>query len=225
MARKRLTLKKIKEVLRLKYETGLSNRAIAGACRISNSTVGEYLRRYEASGIGWPNGEMGEDELTQTLFPENQPVNVEPAYPIPDWDYINQEKRQKGVTLRLLWQEYKKAYPTGYQYSQFCEHYQRWKRSRIEPSMHKEHKGGEEMEVDYAGLKIPMVDPSSGEVIKLSVFVATLPASKYLYAEAQRNEDQRNWNNGHVRAFEYFGGVVKIVVPDNLKTGITKPNY
>lgn len=91
--------------------------------------------------------------------------------------------------------------------------------------MHKEHKGGEEMQVDYAGLKMKMIDPATGEIIQLSVFVATLPASNYLYAEAQRKEDQKNWNNAHVRAFEYFGGVVKIVVPDNLKTGITKPNY
>jgi len=90
--------------------------------------------------------------------------------------------------------------------------------------MHKEHKGGEEMEVDYAGLKMQMVDPETGEVIKISVFVATLPASNYIYAEPHLNEDQKNWNNGHARAFEYFGGVVKIVVPDNLKTEITKPN-
>jgi transposase len=91
--------------------------------------------------------------------------------------------------------------------------------------MRKEHKGGEEMEVDYAGLKLSMTDPESGEIIPVSVFVATLPASNYIYAEAQLSENQRNWNNGHVRAFEYFGGVVKIVIPDNLKTGVTKPNY
>jgi len=170
-------------------------------------------------------GELGDDELDRKLFPEDQPIQSEPEYPIPDWAKINTDKRQKGVTLRLLWQEYKEQYPNGYQYSQFCEHYQRWKKQQVEPSMHKEHKGGEEMEVDYAGLKMHMIDPETGEVIKISVFVATLPASNYLYAEPHLNEDQKNWNNGHARAFEYFGGVVKIVVPDNLKTGITKPNY
>jgi len=225
MARKRLTMKKIKEVLRLKYEVGLSNRAIAGACKISNSTVGDYLRRAANAGLRWPLGELGDDELDRKLFPEDQPIQSEPEYPIPDWAKINTDKRQKGVTLRLLWQEYKEQYPNGYQYSQFCEHYQRWKKQQVEPSMHKEHKGGEEMEVDYAGLKMHMIDPETGEVIKISVFVATLPASNYLYAEPHLNEDQKNWNNGHARAFEYFGGVVKIVVPDNLKTGITKPNY
>jgi transposase len=144
---------------------------------------------------------------------------------MPDWQMIKEEQRQKGVTLQLLWQEYKEEYPSGYQYSQFCEHYRRWRKSHIKPSMRKVHQGGVEMEVDYAGVKIAMTDPESGEVVKVSVFVATLPASNYIYAEAQLGENQRNWNNGHVRAFEYFGGVVKIVIPDNLKTGITKPNY
>jgi len=225
MARKRLTMKKIKEVLRLKYEAELSNRAIAGACKISNSTVGDYLKRAEAAGVSWPLEEMGEGELLKKLFPEIQAEKPEPRYPMPDWEMIKQEQRQKGVTLQLLWQEYKEAYPSGYQYSQFCEHYRRWRKSHTEPSMRKVHQGGGEMEVDYAGVKIPMTDPETGEVVKVSVFVATLPASNYIYAEAQLGENQRNWNNGHVRAFEYFGGVVKIVIPDNLKTGVTKPNY
>ena len=225
MARKRLTMKKIKEVLRLKYEAGLSNRAIAGACKISNSTVGEYLKHAEAAGIGWPLEEIGEGELMKKLFPEIQAEKPEPRYPMPDWEMIKKEQRQKGVTLQLLWQEYKKEYPSGYQYSQFCEHYQRWRENKTEPSLRKDHKGGEEMEVDYAGVKIPMTDPETGEAVRVSVFVATLPASNYIYAEAQLGENQRDWNNGHVRAFEYYGGVVKIVIPDNLKTGITKPNY
>jgi transposase len=225
MARKRLTMKKIKEVLRLKYEAGLSNRAIAGACKISNSTVGDYLKRAEAAGVSWPLEETGEVELLKKLFPEIQAEKPGSRYPMPDWQKIKEEQRQKGVTLQLLWQEYKEAYPSGYQYSQFCEHYRRWRKSHIKPSMRKVHQGGGEMEVDYAGVKIPMTDPESGEVVKVSVFVATLPASNYIYAEAQLGENQKNWNNGHVRAFEYFGGVVKIVIPDNLKTGITKPNY
>ena len=225
MARKRLTMKKIKEVIRLKYEVGLSNRAIAGACKVSNSTVGEYLRRAEAMGIRWPLGEIGEEELYLKLFPEKEAQEPESKRPMPDWEEVQKEKRQKGVTLQLLWQEYKEKYPDGYQYSQYCEHYQRWKKSQIEPSKHLEHTGGEEMQVDYAGLKIPITDPQTGEISQASVFVATLPASNYLYAEAQASENQCNWNNGHVRALEFFGGVVKIVKPDNLRTGITKPNY
>jgi len=220
-------MKKIKEVIRLKYEAGLSNRAIASACRISNSTVGEYLRQAETVGLSWPIAAgLGEAELWDWLYPE-RPLRIEPEpkHPLPDWETVEKEKRKKGVTLQLLWQEYKKRYPDGYQYSQFCEHFQRWKKRKIDPRLRKDHKGGEEMEVDYTGLKIPMIDPETGEVVKLSVFVATLPASNYIYAEAQMREDQMNWNNGHVRAFEYFGGVVKIVIPDNLKTGVTRPNY
>lgn len=225
MAKERLTVRKIKEVIRLKCEGKLSNRAIAGACKVSNSTVGEYLRRAEAAGIDWPLEEIGEDELYQKLFPEKNAAVSERKCPMPDWEAVQKEKRQKGVTLQLLWQEYKGKYPEGYQYSQFCEHYQRWKKSRTEPSRHIEHTGGEQMQVDYAGLKIPVTDPETGAISQVSIFVAILPASNYIYAEAQSSENQCNWNNGHVRALEYFGGVVKIVVPDNLRTGITKPNY
>jgi len=224
MPQERLTVRKIKEVLRLKYETELSNRVIAGACKVSNSTVGEYLKRAEAAGISWPLGEIGEEELYQKLFPEKAVV-TERKYPLPDWEEIQRDKRKKGVTLQLLWQEYKEKYPEGYRYSRFCEYFQRWKDSQVEPRRHIEHTGGEQMQVDYAGLKIPVTDPETGEISQVSVFVAILPASNYIYAEAQSSENQCNWNNGHVRALEYFGGVPKIVVPDNLRTGITKPNY
>jgi transposase len=144
---------------------------------------------------------------------------------MPDWDEVRKELRQKGVTLRLLWMEYKEKNPDGYQYSRYCEHYLRWKKSRAEPSKRHEHLGGEQMQVDYAGVKIPIVNRETGEISEASVFVAVLPASNYIYAEAQSSENQCNWNNGHVRAFDYFGGVVRIVVPDNLKTGVRKPNY
>jgi transposase len=225
VARKRLTVKKVREVIRLKYKAGLSNRAIAGACKISNSTVGEYLKRIEAAGICWPLGDMGEKELLEKMFPEKQTSKPTQIISMPDWEKVKTERRRKGVTLQLLWDDYKHEHPDGYEYSQYCEHYRRWKKSKEEPSMHKDHKGGENMEVDYAGMKISMTDPESGEIVKLSVFVATFPASNYIYAEAQTCENQCNWNNGHVRAFDYFGGVPKIIIPDNLRTGITKPNY
>jgi transposase len=224
MTQERLTMRKIKEILRLKYEVKLSNRAIAGACKVSNSTVGEYLRRAEAAGVSWPIPEMGEEELFQKLFGE-QDENAKKSKPLPDWEEVRKEVRQKGVTLRLLWIEYKEKNPEGYQYSQYCDLYQKWKKSRAEPSKRNVHVGGEQMQVDYAGLKIPLFNPESGETSQVSVFVALLPASNYTYAEAQSSENQCNWNNGHVRAIEFFGGVVRIVVPDNLKTGVQKPNY
>jgi len=224
MAQERLTVKKIKEILRLKHEAGLSNRAIAGACNISNSTVGEYLRRAEAAGISWPLGELSEDEIYQKMFGE-QPQLPEKARPLPDWEEVRKELRKKGVTLHLIWIEYIEKHPDGYKHSQFEEHYRRWKKTHCEPSMHNTHVGGERMQVDYSGLKMQMINPETGEVSQVPVFVTELPASNYIYAEAQSSENQCNWNNGHVRAIEFFGGVVRIVVPDNLRTGITKPNY
>jgi transposase len=164
MTRKRLTMRKIREVIRLKYESKLSNRVIAGACKISNSTVGEYLRRAETVGISWPLGEIGEEELYQKLYPEKGSEEPEPKYPMPDWEKIKDEKQKRGVTLQLLWVEYNEVYPNGYKYSQFCEHYQRWKKSQIEPSKHNEHTGGEQMQVDYAGQKIPIINPETGEI-------------------------------------------------------------
>ena len=224
MPQERLTMRKIKEILRLKYEAGLSNRAIAGACNISNSTVGEYLRRAAAAGVGWPLGELSEDALYEKLFGKPSP-SPEQVKPLPDWEAVRKELRQKGVTLRLIWMEYLEQHPDGYKHSQFEEYYRRWKKTHGEPSMHNTHVGGERMQVDYAGLKIELVNPETGEVSQASVFVAVLPASNYTYAEAQSSENQCNWNNGHVRAIAFFGGVVKIVVPDNLKTGVSKPNY
>jgi transposase len=225
MTQERLTMRKIREILRLKYEAGLSNRAIAGACNISNSTVGEYLRRAEAAGVGWPLGDLSEDELYKKLFGEPVPVPETKSKALPDWEDVRKELVKKGVTLELIWMEYIEAHPDGYKRSQFGEYYRRWKKERNEPRMRNVHIGGEQMQVDYAGIKIRIVDPETGEVFWAPVFVAVLPASNYAYVEAQSGEDQCNWNNGHVRAFIFYGGVVKIVMPDNLKTGVTKPDY
>ena len=224
MAQERLTMRKIKEIIRLKEEAGLSNRAIARACKVSNSTVGEYLRRAKAAGIGWPLGEMSEDELYRRLYPEREKQGEE-SRQLPDWKEVRTELRTKGVTLRLLWMEYIERHPNGYRYTQYCEYYRRWKKGEETPRRRKEHLGGEEMQVDYTGVKMKIVDPQTGEIEEAPVFVAVLTASNYTYAEAQQSENQYSWNNGHVRAFDYFGGVVRIVKPDNLKTGIAKANY
>jgi transposase len=225
MTQERLTMRKIKEILRLKYEAGLSNRAIAGACNISNSTVGEYLRRAEAAGIGWPLGDLSEEELYKKLFGDPISIPETKSKPLPDWEEVRKELRKKGVTLELVWMEYIEKHPDGYKHSQFGEYYRRWKKEHNEPGMRNVHVGGERMQVDYAGLKIQITHPETGDVFMAPVFVAVLPASNYTYAEVQSGENQCNWNSGHVRAFNFYGGVVKIVVPDNLKTGITKPDY
>lgn len=223
MPQERLSVRKIREILRLK-EAGLSNRAIARSCKISNSTVGDYLRRIQAADLHWPLAEeTNEEELWAKLFPEGA-ASVEPVRPLPDWEKIQKELSKKGVTLKLLWIEYHEKHLDGYGYSQYCEYYRRWSKSQT-PAAHIPHKGGEEMEVDYAGLMVAIVNPESGEVRQAPVFVATLPASSYLYAEVQPSQESCHWINGHVRAFEFFGGVTHILRPDNPKTGVTSPDY
>ena len=222
MAQERLSMRKINEVLRLKWECGLSNRAIARSCSISHSTVSEYVRRAQAVGLTWPLPEtLDEDALFQLLFPTTL-RSTSRVIPVPDWSQIHAELRRKGVTLRLLWIEYREATPDGYGYSQFCALYRQWAK-RLKPSMRLSHKAGEKLFVDYAGQTIPVVDPHTGEIQQAQIFVATLGASNYTYAEAQRSQDLPNWIGAHVRAFSFLGGVPEIVVPDNLKAGVKHP--
>jgi transposase len=224
MAQERLTLRKIREILRLKEEAGLSHRAIARACKISNSTVGDYLRRAETAGIHWPlPEEVDEDQLFRKLFGET-PEAPPALRPLPDWEKVRDELKKKGVTLKLLWQEYRGREPQGYGYSQYCEYYHRWRKAQS-PSARFVHRGGEELEVDYAGLTVTIVNPETGETHQAPVFVATLPASQYVYTEVQPSQALCYWIGGHVRSFEYIGGVPKIVRPDNPRTGVTSPNY
>jgi len=225
MSQERLTLRKIREILRLKEEVGLSNRAIARASKMSNSTVGEYLRRAQVANLGWPLPEgISEEELYQKLFPEDAQAD-EPERPLPDWEYIQSELKKKGVTLMLLWIEYQgKHLDQHYKYTQFCEYYRRWAKNQA-PSARFPHKGGEVIEVDYAGLMMTLVNPENGTTSQVPVFVATLPASDYIFAEVQPSQEKVHWIGGHVRAFEYFGGISKILRPDNPKMGVKSPNY
>jgi transposase len=222
MAQERLTMRKIGEVLRLKWECGLSNRAIARSCSISHSTVSEYLRRAQEAGLSWPlPADLGEDELFELLFPSSVSSSSR-VIPTPDWSLIHTELRKKGVTLRLLWVEYREAAPDGYGYSQFCALYREWAK-RLKPSMRLSHKGGEKVFVDYAGQTVPIVDPDTGEIHAAQIFIGVLGASNYTYAEAHESQALPDWIGAHVRMFAFFGGVPEIVVPDNLKAGVKHP--
>jgi transposase len=222
MAQERLSMRKIREVLRLKWDCGLSNRAIARSCRIAHSTVSEYVRRAEAAGLSWPLPEsLDEDRLFQLLFPPRLRT-CSREIPVPDWAEIHTELKKKSVTLYLLWVEYREVHPDGYGYSQFCALYRKWA-ERLHPSMRLHHKAGEKLFVDYAGQTVPIVDPDTGEVRQAQIFVATLGASNYTYAEAQWSQDLPNWIGGHVRAFAFLDGVPEVVVPDNLKAGVKHP--
>jgi transposase len=213
-------MRKIKEVLRLKA-SGLSNRKIAEAVSISRPTVADYIRRARAAGVKWPLPSYYNDsELEGLLFPEKPGISRK-SRPVPDWESIHKDLQSRGVTLELLWQEYKEAHPEGFQYSWFCQHYKRWSR-KIDLVMRQEHRAGEKLFVDYAGQSVEVVDSTTGQVTNAQIFVAVLGASNYTYAEATRSQGLQDWTGSHVRAFKFFGGVPEVVVPDNLKSGVSK---
>jgi transposase len=212
-------MRKIREVLRLRLQCGLSKREIAASCKIGLGTVYEYVRRARDAGLSWPLPEEFDDtELERRLFPP-PPKGVGPR-PLPDWPTLGRELRRKGVTLLLLWYEYRAAHPDGYGYSRFCELYNQWA-GTVDPRMRQVHKAGEKLFVDYAGLTVPIIDPRTGAAHAAQIFVATLGASSHTFAEATASQALPDWIGSHVRAFAFFGGVPAIVVPDNLKAGVT----
>ncbi len=216
-------MRKIHEVLRLKWESKLSNRSIAHSCGVSPTTVSEYVRRAQAAGLSWPLPEaLDEDQLYRLLFPKPAPPS-ERVIPEPDWQLIHTELRRKSVTRRLLWLEYRETHSDGYGYSRFCEIYRLWAK-KLDPPMRLTHKAGEKLFVDYAGQTVRIVDPETGEIREAHIFVATLAASSYTYAEGQWAEDLPNWIGGHVRALDFFGGVPEIIIPDNPKVGVKHPS-
>lgn len=223
MAKERLSMRKTKEILRLKFACGLSNRKIAASCYVSRPTVGEYLARAKHAGLDdWSAIEkLSEEELEQRLFSaqarQGPLVN---AKAMPDGAKIHEELRNKHVTLMLLWQEYKAQYPQGYSYTQFTQHYKEYKKT-LGLVMRQEHKAGEKIFVDYCD-GLSTLDPTTGEILPTQLFVAVWGASNYTYAEASRSQDLASWTMSHVRALEYFGRAPAIVVPDNLKSGVTK---
>ena len=220
MSQERLSMRKIKEVLRLRYEKHLSHRAIGQSCGMGCTTAREYVVRAQAAGVSWPlPADLDDAALERLLFP---PGPTEGQRPLPDWPLVHQELRRKGVTLALLWQEYKAAHPEGYNYSRFCELYRAWS-GTLDVTMAQEYKAGEYLFVDYAGPTMTVTDPQTGEEVPAYVFVAAQGASNYTYAEASFSMDIRQWIGAHVRAFEFFGGINAVVTPDNAKVAVTLP--
>jgi transposase len=221
MAMKRLSMRQIRQVLRLRHEHGLSTRAIARACSVGLGTVTEYLTRARRAGLSWPLPEGLDDGVLETLL---YPPSAEAAgpQPLPDFVMIHKELKRRGVTLMLLWLEYLGGHPGGYQYSQFCHRYRRWAR-KLNPSMRQVHRAGEKAFVDFAGQKPTLVDPETGEIVEVELFIGALGASSLIYAEAVPSQELPHWIGAHVRMFEEWGGCPAILVPDNLKSGITKP--
>jgi transposase len=221
MPAQRLSMRKIKEVLRLCWGHGLSKRKAARSCGISRPAVDEYLRRAAAAGLAWPlPAELDDGTLERLLFPATPPLAA-PARGLPDWSTIQRELKRKGVTLFLLWQEYRECHPHGYQYSRFCERYRAWQ-GQLDVVMRQDHRAGEKLFVDYAGQTVAVVDRATGELRAAQIFVAVLGASNYTYAEATWTQGLPDWIGSHMRCFRYLGGVPEIVVPDNLRSGVAK---
>ena len=216
-------MRKIREVLRLKHICGLSERDIAGSCGITRSTAGNYLRRAAAAGLGWPEASaLGDAELEIRLFP-NEHIPSAVQRPAPDCQYIHDQLRaykNLNLTLMQLWLEYKAQHADGYQYTQFCERYRQW-RGKLDYCMRQEHRAGEKAFFDYCG-GLPFVDRLTGELIPTQLFVAVWGASNHTYADATLSQTLPDWIGPHVRAFEYFGSVPRVLVPDNLKSGVTQ---
>jgi transposase len=224
MARKRkkeLSMRKVREILRLSLECHMGKREVARSCSVSPTTVKNYLSRIEKLNIAYSQvTKMDDGELKRVLLNHKSSSNSNPR-PQPNWEHIHLELKKKGVTLQLLWQEYKAIYPDGYQSTQFCERYRKWK-GKLNVSLRQTHKAGEKMFVDYAGQTVPIVDRLSGEIRQAEIFVGTLGASNYTYVEATWDQSLPNWITSHVHAFEYFGGVPHTLIPDNLKSGVSK---
>ncbi len=212
-------MRKIREVLRLKFDAGLSDREIARATGSARSTVRECLRRAREAAIGWPlPEEFDEAALQVRLYRRNVPLSRTPA---PDFAKLQAELQRPGVTRLLLWQEYKAAHPDSWQYSVFCDQYRRWLATQ-DIVLRQHHTPGEKCFVDYAGQTVDIVDRHTGAVRAAQVFVAVLGASSYTYAEATWTQQLPDWLGSHVRALQFFGGSPRAIVPDNLKSAVVK---
>ena len=215
-------MRKIKEILRLRWECQCSYHVIASSVSASSSTISECIRRAKAASLSWPLPEGLDDLQLETLLnPPATRIYPEDAGEI-DWVAIDKELKRKHVTLMLLWQEYQAKYPKGIRYSRFCECYRAWK-EKLEVWMRQTHKAGEKCFVDYAGMTVSfMINSSTGEMQEAQIFVATLGASNFTFCEATQSQQLSDWVQSHVRAFEFFDGVPDMLVPDNLKSGVHK---
>ncbi len=221
MPTKRLPMRQLRDILRLRFENGLSYRTIARTCSVGLGTVSEYVGRANRAGITWPLPEELDDAaLEAKLFPSLP--QCDSSRPRPDVAHIHQELKRPGVTLQLLWVEYLAVHTNGYRYSQYCEHYRQFAK-KLKPSMRQVHRAGEKTFVDFSGKKPSIVDPKTGEVREVELFVGVLGASSYVYAEALESQELPNWIAAHVRMFEAWGGSSAILVPDNLKSAVTDP--
>jgi transposase len=222
LPQERLSIVKIKEVLRL-HSLGLKQRQIARSCAIAPSTVSDYLQAAAQAKLSWPAvAEWDDGQLEHTLWGDRPKPTPHRQHPAPDFAVIHQElQSHPHATLQLIWEEYRIAHPDSYRYSRFCDLYRQWLQKR-DVVLRQQHRAGEKLFVDYAGDTIPVYDGGTGEARRAALFVAVLGASSYTYAEATWTQSLPDWIGSHLRAFEFLGGVPAVVVPDNLRAGVTR---
>jgi transposase len=225
MPTKRLSMRRIHRLMTLRFGAGAGTRAIARELGISHSTVREYLARIATAGITWPlSAEMTDAELERRLF-VNGGVQTGARYRIePDWASIARELKRPGVNLLILWEEYRAVHPEGYVYSRFCQLFREFAR-RLSPSMRQNHVAGDKGFIDYSGKKIAIINPMTGEAREADIFVAVLGASNLTYAEATWTQGLPDWIGAHVRMFRFWGAAPRLLVPDNLKSGVHKASF
>jgi transposase len=214
-------MRKAREILRLRLGLQLSSRKVAQSCKVAQSTVIEYEQRAKEAGLSWPLPDDMDDCALEARLRSRLPQ--EPDRPMPDLAYLVTEMSKPHVTLDLLWMEYRAQHSDGYGYTQFCYHYSEFRR-KLSPTMRQRHLAGDKVFTDYAGDTAGILDPMTGEVIPVYIFVATLGASNYTYAEGVLSLSLPSWIDSHVRAFEFFGGVPRVIVPDNTKCAVIKPD-
>ena len=218
-------MRRVREILRLKHECGASDRAIGRSLGIARSTVALTLDRVAAAGLAWPlSATLGDRVLEAMLYAGAGSKQGMRRKAEPDWTLVHRELRRPGVTLMLLWEEYRAREPGSYGYSRWCDLYRAWE-GRLSPTMRQAHPAGERLFVDYAGQTVEVVDGRTGEVRQAQVFVAAMGASSYTYAEATWAQTLPDWIGSHTRALAFFGGVPAQLVPDNPKVGVDRANW
>jgi transposase len=225
MPAERVSMRRVREILRLKHEAAAAERVIARSLGIARSTVGLTLERVAAAGLRWPLPTTLTDRVLEAMLYSNRgsrPGGRRKAEP--DWAYVHHELRRPGVTLMLLWEEYRRREPDGYGYSRWCDLYRAWE-GRLSPTMRQSHPAGERMFVDYAGQTVEVIDGATGEMRAAQIFVAAMGASNYTYAEATWTQSLPDWIGAHARALAFMGGVPAPLVPDNPKVGVDRANW
>jgi len=225
MPAERVSMRRVREILRLKHEGGASDREIARSLSVARSTVALTLERVAAAGLRWPLPTPLTDRVLEAmLYAGHGRQQGARRKAEADWAYVHHELRRPGVTLMLLWEEYRQREPDGYRYSRWCELYRAWE-SRLSPTMRQAHPAGERMFVDYAGQTVDLIDGSTGEIRPAQIFVAVMGASNYTYAEATLTQTLPDWIGAHIRALAFMGGVPAQLVPDNPRVGVDRANW